>query len=55
MRLVAFVLDFHDEVSCLLDLPLKSVLLGADLLDRRAELSFLGLVALGELADLQLI
>ena len=55
MGLVALLLDFHDEVSRLLHLPLKSVLLGAHLLDSGAELSFLGLVVLGELADLQLM
>lgn len=55
MRLVALVLDFHDEVSCLLDLPLKSVLIGADLLNGRAELSFLGLVTLCEFVNFTLV
>lgn len=55
MRLVALVLDFHDEVGCLLDFPLERVLLSADLLDGRAELSFLGLVALGELVNFMLV
>jgi len=53
MRLVALVLDLHDEVRSLLDLPLKSIFLGAYLLDGGSHLSFLGLVVLGELMDLQ--